>query len=686
MNFEKVLSSYRKTAYSQRDKGARFETLMKHYLLTSPLHKRDVKEVWLWNEFPYRSQFGGKDTGIDLVSVSDNGGYTAIQCKCYQEDSRIDKAEVDTFLSTSGKFFVNDKDERIFFSHRLWISTTNNWSYTAEETLKNQSPAVNRINLSDLENAPVDWEELDKGIYGEKARVGKKTLRPHQQRILEKTKEYYKNHDRGRLIMACGTGKTYTSLKIAEQLTDNKGLVLFLVPSIALLGQTLREWSAEAEVDINPVCICSDPTASKKVETDENDGCSVVDLAIPASTDINNIKQQLDYIRLNKKQGMTAVFSTYQSIDVISKVQKTLNEQEAGSCIFDLIICDEAHRTTGVILNAGQTETAFTKVHDNANILAKKRLYMTATPRLYNDNVKEKAKDNNVILCSMDDETVYGEEIDRLGFGEAVSQGLLSDYKVLVLTLTENDIPQALQNLADSPDYEITTDDATKLVGCINALSKRIVTEITAEGVKNSLIETDSGFMHKAVAFCSNIKASNAISKIFNTHGETYYESLSYDERKKVVSVSASHVDGSMGATVRDEKLNWLKSAPTDGNECRILTNVRCLSEGVDVPSLDAVMFLSAKNSQVDVVQSVGRVMRKAEGKQYGYIIIPVVIPPDITPEEALDNNDRFKAVWTVLNALRAHDDRFNAIVNKIELNNNKTDKILVGGGRAEKE
>lgn len=679
MSFNTVLERYRKIAFSERDKGTRFECLMKAFLKTYPVYKTIIREVYLWSEFPCRDQFGGKDTGIDLVVETYDDKYWAVQCKCYQETARIDKPEVDTFLSTSGKHFKDLKGDDVAFSHRLWISTTNKWTEVAEDTLKNQIPPVQKINLTELENAPVDWEELDKGLYGERARVEKKKPREHQKLALQKAHEHYQNHNRGKLIMACGTGKTFTSLKIAEQETGNNGLILFLVPSIALLGQTLNEWVNESEKDIYPICICSDPEASRKRANNSDDAdTSVVDLALPASTNVRNIKQQFDYIKATKKEGMTVVFSTYQSIDVIAKAQDAINIENPDGCIFDMVICDEAHRTTGVILNGGQEESAFTKVHDNNIIKAKKRMYMTATPRLYNENAKEKAKESQAILCSMDDEAIYGEEFYRIGFGEAVEKNLLSDYKVLVLTLTEDEVPAKLQEAIADPSMEINTDDATKLVGCINALSKRVITEVNEiEGTKNGITESDPSLMHRAVAFCPNIKASKKVTEIFNVHKDAYYESLSKEDRDKTVTVESDHIDGSMGAATRDEKLAWLKNTPTDGKDCRILTNVRCLSEGVDVPSLDAVMFLSARNSQVDVVQSVGRVMRRAEGKKYGYIIIPVVIPSDIKPEDALDNNEKFKVVWTVLNALRAHDDRFNATVNKIELNKKKD-----GGGQ----
>ncbi len=685
MGFEQVLEKYRKIAFSERDKGTRFERLMQAYLKTDPRYTSELKEVWLWSEFPYRSDFGGKDTGIDIVVKTYKDEYWAVQCKCYQENTRIMKADVDTFLATSSKIFFDENGAQQKFSHRLWISTTNKWNSEAENTIRNQDPPVSRLSLVELEESPVDWNKLDEGISGSKARNKKKTPMKHQLKAINDTHEYFKSKDRGKLIMACGTGKTFTSLKIAENETEGHGLILFLVPSIALLGQTLNEWCAQAEEKINAICICSDPTASKKSSKNETDDnlTSVTDLALPASTNVHNIVKQFRWLQATKKEGMTVVFSTYQSIDVIAKAQAELISEFGDKAEFDLIICDEAHRTTGVILAGNKEESAFTKVHDNQIIKSKKRLYMTATPRLYDDNAKKKATDNNCILCSMDDEGLYGEEIYRIGFGEAVQNNLLSDYKVLVLTLTEDQVPDTLQQAISNPEYEINTDDATKLIGCINALSKRMIKYAGLENEAELLSATDPYPMHTAVAFCPNIKASQKIKNIFNTHSESYYESLKEDERKEVVNVEADHVDGSMGASMRDEKLSWLKHAPTDGKECRILTNVRCLSEGVDVPSLDAVMFLSARNSQVDVVQSVGRVMRRAEGKKYGYIIIPVVVPSNVKPEDALDKNDNFKVVWTVLNALRAHDDRFNAMINKIDLNKknpNDNGTVIVGG------
>lgn len=663
--FNEVLKKYRSEAYSERDKGTRFERLMQAYLKTDPLYADRFQTVWLWNDFPYKSDFGGKDVGIDLVAQTESGDYWAIQCKCFADDAYIDKPAVDSFLATSSRTFDDGKT----FAQRLWISTTNRWNSEAEKTIRNQNPPVSRLSLTELENAPVDWTELENGICGAKALKAKYPLKPHQTEALQACHEHFKTADRGRLIMACGTGKTFTSLKIAETEAQN-GRVLFLVPSIALLGQTLREWTAQAAEKINPVCVCSDAEITRDSQKNEEDGAlsSIVDLALPASTNVRNIVKQLRYAET--QSGMTVVFSTYQSIDIVAEAQQQVGFE------FDLIICDEAHRTTGSILT-GKTESAFTKIHKNAFIKAKKRLYMTATPRLYRDDVKEKAKKEDILLCSMDDPAIYGEEFYRIGFAESVRQGLLSDYKVLILTLSDKEIPPALQRAISDATKEISTDDATKLMGCINALSKRMLID---EGL---LKQSDPEPMRRAVAFCQNIKISKQIANVFNEFKNDYYDSLTPEDRAELVDVCADHIDGGMSAGLRDEKMSWLKNAPANGKECRILTNVRCLSEGVDVPTLDAVLFLSARNSQVDVVQSVGRVMRRADGKRYGYIVIPVVVPAGVPAEEALNDNKRFDVVWSVLNALRAHDDRFNAFVNKIELNKKRPNNILVGGTAA---
>ncbi len=670
MNLKDILKELRESSHSFRDKGTRFEWLIKNWFLTTKLYSDNIKEIWLWNEFPYKNQFGGSDSGVDLVIHNQEDEYIAIQCKFYKQNSEISKSDVDTFISTSAKFFeVNGVKKK--FSSRIFISTTNNWSKKASELIENQEIPVIRISLNELEDSDVDWSKIYIGKLGREAKKESKIIRNHQREAIDSVHEYFKENDRGKLIMACGTGKTFTSLKIAENETNKNGLILFLVPSIALLGQTLREWTNDIDKDAKlfPICICSDSKISSKKSTNDDNITSVVDLALPATTDIEKIVSQLEKIK--DKKGMKVVFSTYQSIDVIAKAQEKILEQDKNFGEFDLIICDEAHRTTGVTLK-NEDESNFVKVHNNEFIKSKKRLYMTATPRLYDDNSKSKAKESEAYLCSMDNKNLYGEEIYRIGFGKAVENNLLADYKVLILTLNSSQIPKELQAIIANGESEFKVDDATKLIGCINGLSKQI---LETEGIIKS---TDPEPMKRAVAFCRDIKTSKRITNNLNNYSKDYISSLKEEAKKKMVDISSKHIDGGMNALEREDLLSWLKE---DGEEkeCRILTNARCLSEGVDVPNLDAVLFLSAKNSQVDVVQSVGRVMRKAPHKKYGYIIIPVLIPENISPEEALNDNESYKVVWSVLNALRAHDDRFNAVVNKIDINKNKPTNIIIG-------
>lgn len=704
-SFYQVLREVQEISYTNKEVGTKFEEIIRNYFCTSKKYVSQVKKVWLWKSFPFKTQLGGQDTGIDVVIKTQTGDYWAVQCKCYDKGITMDKKMVDSFLATSSRIFVNDLGERIKFSARIWVSTSEKWSKNAEEAMSNQDPPCIILRPDELaQDASVDWEKLANDLYGAKAEMHQdRTLLPHQKEAVEKAHEYYKTHNRGKLIMACGTGKTYTSLKLVEQETKNNGLVLVLVPSIALVNQTLNEWNIFSEKILSNICVCSDATASakkqKNVAADEirEDTKS---LALPATTNPVAVARQIITER-EKAEGMTVVFSTYQSIDVISKAQQILKGEmdvDISSLFprdlithidknynydFDFIVCDEAHRTTGATA-LGKEESEFVKVHDNSFIHAKKRLYMTATPRLYAEETKKKAKDNYVTICSMDDSNLYGEEFYRIGFGEAVERGLLADYKVLILTVRDNvALPDSVLSAVADENQEINTSDAVKLVGVINALSKRV--DPTSDNVK----EVDPGLMHKAVAFCSRITASQAITKSFNQYAESISNEFDSHIDDDTVHVTSRHIDGAMTAEERNALINWLKNAPTDGNECRILTNVRCLSEGVDVPSLDAVIFLSTRSSQVDVVQSVGRVMRNAPGKKYGYIIIPVVIPSNADANNVLDNNKYFKTVWTVLNALRAHDDRFNAWVNKLELNDKKpgedgTDKggvVLIGPG-----
>ena len=684
MNFKEILHKFRTESFTEKEKGTKFERLMRSWLLTDPRYN-ELEKVWLWEEFPGRKDFGGTDTGIDLVAKTEMGDYWAIQCKCYAEDATIDKPAVDSFLATSSRTFTNEVTfQTTRFSNRVWISTTSHWGSNAEEAIRNQEPPVTRVGMADLNSSPVDWQKLLDGLTGNSALVEGKKPRKHQLDAISKAYTHYitEGNDRGKLIMACGTGKTYTSLLIAEQLLNGKGLVLFMVPSIALLGQSLNAWSADAGKPIKAVCICSDSKASRKIQKNKYDDAddSVVDLAVPASTNPKSIASQLKKYRSH--DGLVVVFSTYQSIDAVSEAQQEILSETNGEYgVFDFIICDEAHRTTGVKLS-DKDESNFTKIHSDGNVKGRKRLYMTATPRLYGESAKVKASEKDCILCSMDDKALYGEEFYRVNFSYAVQNGLLTDYKVLVLTVGENDVPDNIKRDITDTTTELNFDDTSKLIGVINGLSKMI------QGDDHRTWNADPHMMRRAVAFCSSIDksasragiASKYVASVLPQISEKYDKNLDAESLSHTVSITAKHIDGSMNSQERNGILQWLADEPDNDRECRVVTNVRCLSEGVDVPSLDAVLFLSARNSQVDVVQSVGRVMRtfhkgQPDEKKYGYIIIPIVVPSGVSAEEALDNSKTFDVVWEILNALRSHDDRFNAMVNKIALNKQKPNK-----------
>lgn len=660
MTLDEVLARFREEAQGNlAAMGSRFEGLIHNLLLSHPLYKEEVARVWRWADFPARGQLTptGTDAGIDLVAQTHFGDYWAIQCKCYDPGTTVSKPDVDSFLALSSKTFTWDT-RPVRFTQRLIFASTDRWNATAEETLRNQTPPVTKVAYAQLAALEVDWEAL---LKGREDFCVKHDARPHQLKAMAAAHTHFAAHDRGLLVMACGTGKTLTALRLMEQELPQGGLVLFLVPSIALLNQTLVSWSEEARLPLTPVCVCSDATASKKKGRDADTAPeSLVDLAAPACTDPRVVAVHVQTARRNKPNALTVVFSTYQSIGVVEQVQRELGRDAFP---FDFIVCDEAHRTTGVtgLLNPDGTpakDSAFTLVHANDHVLARRRLYMTATPRLYGEGAKKKAQENSVELCSMDDEALYGAEFHRLGFGEAVDEGLLTDYKVLVLTIPEASFDPAMVQEILGSETALEPQDAIKMIGCVNALSKQLTNP-------DLIPPNDRAPARRAVAFCQKIASSKETAATFTKTGEVLQRVLPEERRAGLVVPKVQHVDGTMGASVRNERLAWLK-APTEGTECRILSNVRCLSEGVDVPSLDAVLFLSDRNSEIDVVQSVGRVMRRAPGKLFGYIIVPVVIPEGIEPEEAMRDNKRYAVVWSVLNALRAHDDRFQARIERL--------------------
>lgn len=658
---DRILQSYRDAAVTEREKGTYFERLALAFFQNDPVQSEEYEAVWTWSEWAKANGRDGKDIGIDLVAkLRNEDGFAAIQAKFYAAETRIQKANIDSFISASGKEP---------FRRRVVLDTTEKeWGINAEEMIRDQAIPVVRIGLTDLRESRIDWTIFE--ARGEIVLSAKKSLLDHQKDALADVSRGLAAADRGKMIMACGTGKTFTSLKIAEAIAGKGKRVLFMVPSLALMSQTVREWTNDTETPIRAFAVCSDAHVGKRRKsTDDIAEIEIHDLAFPATTDPCKVAEKAGE---DDPERMTVIFSTYQSIVTLTRAQ------EAGLPEFDLIICDEAHRTTGATLD-GDEESNFVKIHSNDNVKARKRLYMTATPRIFGDNVRSKADEVGAELASMDNPALFGETLFYRGFGWAVQNGLLTDYKVIVLAMDEGLVSAAVQKRLGDAGSELVLDDATKIIGCYKALTK---IDLKAD------VSTDPHPMRRALAFAKDIRSSKLIRDEFTAVVDEYLgqDSLIDDDTPSDhLQCQIEHVDGTFNAKTRGALLDWLKADAGD-NVCRILTNARCLSEGVDVPALDAIMFLHPRKSQIDVVQSVGRVMRRAEGKKMGYVILPVGVPAGVPPEQALADNERYRVVWQILNALRAHDERFDSTINKASLGQDISDKVEIVGVNADSE
>ena len=645
--FQRTLDHIRSIADSEAHKGRLFERLMKTYFVKDPLYKDRFSRVWLWSEWArMQPGFDGADTGIDLVAEERGGGYCAIQCKCYAPGTRISKPHLDSFVAASA---------RRPFTTLMVVDTGADWGPTARKLVEKLSCPCTVLRFGDLANRPIEWPDL---VRDEPEALSLRRepfrLRPHQQSALNDVTNGFQEHGRGKLIMACGTGKTFAALRIAEAVAGVGGRVLYLVPSISLFQQSMREWAEQRAVPHRYIGICSDTRAGR---TDED--ASLQELEIPVTTDPPAISRTL---REDPRDAITVVFCTYHSLGLVERAQ------DDGAPPFDLVLCDEAHRTTG-IERPGDRTSPFVLVHDAQKIRAAKRLYMTATPRLYTEGAKAKAATHDVEVFSMDDPATYGPEFHRLPFSRAVEQDLLSDYKVVVLAMSEQHVDAALQAHLASGGSEINLTDAAKIVGCWRAL----------QNPENKRpVDGQNQPLGRAIAFTNTIASSKRLEAHWDDIVGHAIEVLPEAEQPGAFRCETRHVDGQHHALDRKARIEWLK-ADSEG-ACRILSNARCLSEGIDVPALDAVLFMSPRNSHVDIVQAVGRTMRKAAGKEYGYIVLPIAVPAGVDPSAALDDNVRFGVVWSVLRALRSHDDRFDAEINKIDLNVRPTDRIIFSG------
>jgi superfamily II DNA or RNA helicase len=606
-----TFSKFLKSIYRDGNDGKVFERFVKWFLKNDPEWSTQVDQVWLWDEWPER---WGVDKGIDLVFKHRNGELWAVQAKCYASSTSIKKEDMDTFLSESSRKII---------SRRLLMASTDKIGANAREVCAGQEKPVIRFMLSDFEKAEVDYPSTYKNLQ----RIKKKPKpKPHdyQKDAIQTVARKFNKADRGQLIMACGTGKTFTTLWIKERLKSRCTLVL--LPSLNLLAQTVREWTAASKSHLDVLCVCSDQSVGRRKNDDEVIQ-SVADAPFPVQSQPKEIAEFL------KGDGDKVIFSTYQSSPLIEDVYK--NRRLAP---FDLVIADEAHRCA----SAGKSDSAFTTILNNKKIRATKRLFTTATPRVYSSRVTKAAEERGIEVFGMDDTTVFGEVFHTLSFGEAIKRNppLLTDYRVIVVGVDDAMIAKWIENrelvASESGNVETDAENLAAQIGLLKA----------ARDYDLKRLITFHGRVQSAEDFAADLEGARSIVKKRHLPKGT---------------LKADFVSGTMPTHERQDKLRALKNSKSD--QISILSNARCLSEGVDVPSLDGIAFIDPRSSDVDIIQAVGRAIRLSKNKSIGSIVIPVFIQDGDDAEEAIEKSD-FKKIWWVINALKAHD---GALANELD-------------------
>ncbi len=638
-----------------RHKGSLFEKISKQFLQEHD-SANEYESIELWGDWKLRGNEG--DRGIDMVITTASKEYIAVQCKFHQNNISLN--DIATFLTQ-----LQSGVGEVRFKKGIIISTSNLSSNALKAIEQIRSTGkdidIDIITEEDFIYSRIDWEKLDPTKSEDEIPLcDKKKPRSHQTEAINATKEYFSSpkNTRGKLIMACGTGKTYTSLKIMEAL-DPK-ITLFLAPSIALLSQTFREYAQEKSEPFYASIVCSDDKVGKS-KNEDNDDINFSELPLKPSTRLEDILSV--YEKVQKENKRFIIFSTYQSALRIKEAQ------EAGLNEIDLIICDEAHRTVGAMYSSNERDdkNAFTLCHSDENIKAKKRLYMTATPKVYSESSKAKAKESDNVIYSMDDEEIFGEEIYTLNFSKAIALDLLTDYKVIILAVRKenlsgvtNSVNKKISQLkAEGTKLDkklINNEFVCKIVGTHKGLAKQDLIVLDEENQEDHNLQNqyDTAPSQRAINFCKSIQTSKNIKDSFETIMECYDEELKKKSFKNL-KISIDHIDGTMNCKERLEKLEKLNEFQP--NTCKVLSNARCLSEGVDVPALDSIVFFDGKSAMVDIIQAVGRVMRKAKHKKRGYIILPIALEEsEIENLDEAVNNTNFKNIWKVIKALRSHD------------------------------
>ncbi len=643
---------------NQRLKGSWFEKVSKRFLIEHD-SADEYESIDLWSDWKLRGN--ERDCGIDIVITTASKEYIAVQCKFHQDS--VSYNDLSSFFTK-----LQSGVREIVFKKGIIISTSNLTSTALneiEQIRKNKGIDIIEISEEDFIYSQIDWEKFDPTqTQGELPLCDKKKPRPHQTEAIKATKEYFSNpkNTRGKLIMACGTGKTYTSLKIMEALEPK--ITLFLAPSIALLSQTFREYAQEKSDPFYASIVCSDDKVGKSKKNkndDDTDDINFSELPLKPSTRLEDILST--YEKAQKENKRFIIFSTYQSALRIKEAQ------EVGLGEMDLVICDEAHRTVGAMYSSNERDdkNAFTLCHSDGNIKAKKRLYMTATPKVYSESSKAKAKESDNAIYSMDDEEIFGEEIYTLNFERAIALDLLTDYKVMILAVRKENLSgvtnsvnkkiSKLEAKGTKLDKKLINNEfVCKIIGTHKGLAKKDLIALDDENKKDHNLQNknDTTPSQRAISFCKSINTSKNIKDSFETIMECYDEELKKKSFKNL-TISIDHIDGTMNCKVRLDKLEELNKFKP--NTCKVLSNARCLSEGVDVPALDSIVFFDGKSAMVDIIQAVGRVMRKAKHKKRGYIILPIALEEsEIENLDEAVNNTNFKNIWKVLKALRSHD------------------------------
>ena len=587
---------------SEKDKGDVFEHLVRAYLLLDPEYATKLRSVWLLKDVPSalwkKLRLPADDQGIDLIGETNAGEYWAIQCK-YREDTvrSVPWREISTF---TGLAFGVCRH----ISFGLVCSTTERIT----RVLKEQD----RIGFCALDV----WQGLDGEFFSRLRRfLGRKPTklvplkpRPHQKSAINDAREHFvaKRQKRGKLISPCGSGKSLTAYWIARDLGAKK--ILVAVPSLSLIRQTLKVWLRESLAHgdkVEWICVCSDESAGRV----EQDDTAVLrqDLGAPCLTDPQEIAAWLR----RKKPGLTVVFTTYQSGEALGKAAR------AAKFSFDLGIMDEAHKTVG------DGDKLFSHLLHDENLPVRRRIFMTATERRY------RGKGDKIL--SMDNAAIYGDTCHLLSFKRALeaTPPILSDYRIVTILVSRNEITEMVRkNVFLRPDKgrwdkEVEAEMLAALVALRKAMRKYPI--------------------RHAVSFHSSIQRA----EIFKDHNDAYNHSF-----ESHTPVESFHVSGKTPTGTRARIVSEFAAT-----ERALITNARCLTEGVDVPGIDCVMFADPRRSAVDIVQAVGRALRPAKGKTMGYVIVPILHDAEAKPEDIFASGE-FQEILTTLRALAANDER----------------------------